>query len=281
MPESYTGDEGDDALAAGLAVMDGTEKWWNGWLAINKTRDMIVNWVMSLFPLSVARGGTASSSASDARTALGITPASIQAIGNDGAYYTRLSWNGTRYQADVPGYAFPAELAFLSDVGGGSYVSKTGDTMSGDLFIPGASGASFSWTVGYVNGDGRISRGTSSERYKHDIEPVTPSSLGDLFPQLHTFVVNGDPGEMQRVGYIAERLNESDDLRRFVVYARDVVKDDEGKVVSSSLARDEEGQPVPESIDFIALLIAQNAQLHETVRALTERVDAIAPQIGD
>ena len=31
MPETYTGTEGNAALAAGMPVMDGNEKWWNGW----------------------------------------------------------------------------------------------------------------------------------------------------------------------------------------------------------------------------------------------------------
>jgi hypothetical protein len=42
MPENYTGNEGTDAAAAGLSVMDGTEDRRLGYLAINKTRDMLV-----------------------------------------------------------------------------------------------------------------------------------------------------------------------------------------------------------------------------------------------
>lgn len=41
MAETYTGDEGDIALAAGLDVMDGTELGSDIDAAINKTRDMI------------------------------------------------------------------------------------------------------------------------------------------------------------------------------------------------------------------------------------------------
>lgn len=41
MAESYTGDEGDDALDAGYDVMDGTEDRRDGWRAINKTRDYV------------------------------------------------------------------------------------------------------------------------------------------------------------------------------------------------------------------------------------------------
>lgn len=41
MPETYTGDEGDDALDAGYDVMDGNEDRRDGWRAINKTRDYI------------------------------------------------------------------------------------------------------------------------------------------------------------------------------------------------------------------------------------------------
>lgn len=49
MPESYTGDEGNDAQAAGLDVMDGGEKVRGtngGWRGVNKTRDMIV-WALN------------------------------------------------------------------------------------------------------------------------------------------------------------------------------------------------------------------------------------------
>jgi hypothetical protein len=41
MPESYDGNEGNDALAAGYSKMDGAEDRRDGWRAINLTRDYV------------------------------------------------------------------------------------------------------------------------------------------------------------------------------------------------------------------------------------------------
>lgn len=73
MAESYTGDEGDDALAAGLDVMDGTEDRRDGWKAINKTRDMIAQRTSTVLP--VASGGTGATTVSGAQSALDLEPA--------------------------------------------------------------------------------------------------------------------------------------------------------------------------------------------------------------
>lgn len=67
MAETYTGDEGDDALADGIDVLDGTEDRRDGWLAINKTRDEI-----ALRAPSSASAWTAAANAAAARAALGV-----------------------------------------------------------------------------------------------------------------------------------------------------------------------------------------------------------------
>lgn len=171
-------------------------------------------------------------------------------------------WTSTRYTNGQINAAL-AGKANTADV-----VSKAGDSMSGDLFLPNSTAASSGYTVAYVNGDGRVARGASSERYKTDITPIAPDSLGDIWPDLHTFAMRDDPARVPRVGYIAERLAESEALRPFVVWRQEAVEVD-GQVVYR-IATDEDGNPIAESIDFIALLLAQVAQLNHRTRGASD-----------
>lgn len=275
MPESYTGNEGTEAQEAGLDVMDGGEKWFDGWRAINKTRDYIAGlrtWVSEqLSTVTNALGGKVN--VSDVQT----TPAAGKVPRWDG--------NGVLASAVAPTFGnqvankayVDQRIAAIPQPDLSSRVAKAGDTMTGHLYLPNAVAADAGYTIAYINHDGRVSRGASSERYKEEIAPIDPAELGDIFPQLHTFVMKDDAGRMQRVGYIAERLNEHPATERFVVYAREPifedVLDEDGNVVDyriagSRRARDGEGNFICESIDFIALLLAQVAQLHERVQTL-------------
>ena len=258
MPETYTGDEGDAALAAGLDVMDGGEDASDIDAAINKTRDYVAATQASI-PAQLAGYLPTTEAAA----------AGVIAAGKLVRYKAN-----TRIPVSSPIAAEDAANKFYVDgqVSGidlSSRVAKTGDTMTGDLYLPNATPASVAtWTVAYIDGTGRVSRGASAAKYKDQITPIDPASLGDLFPQLHTFVMKGDPSAVVHVGYIANQLNESDALRPFVAYRRDVDLDDDGQVIGSHLARDDDGNPIPESIDFISQLIAQVAQLHATVEEL-------------
>jgi hypothetical protein len=147
--------------------------------------------------------------------------------------------------------------------------------------------------VGYIDGDGRVSRGASSLRFKDQVVVIDPLLMGDLETQLHSFVMKDDPGRMTRYGMIAELLDEVPALRQFVVYERvteyeqvdvidsfgQVVGTQDGAVIGSHLLRDGDGNPVPLSIDFLALHTAQIAQLYARLRAVedaaAERDDAI------
>lgn len=60
MAESYTGTEGQAALAAGYPILDGTEDRREGYLAVNKTRDMIATGTLhpdDAAPVGAVEGG--------------------------------------------------------------------------------------------------------------------------------------------------------------------------------------------------------------------------------
>lgn len=263
MAETYTGDEGDAALADGMDIMDGTEDRRDGWLAINKTRDYIAalkTWVNdtlnALWPLSIARGGTGANSAAGARTALGVVADGI----GTGLVFTSPGFNRLTFAA--PGVSGGTELAKLSDV-----PAPVGPnlTLTGHLYVPNSTPASSGWTAAYINSDGRLSRGASSLRYKEDIADVDPAELGDLFgPQLVEYqMIDGDGTRI--LGYIAEHLHADPATRRFVVYATTTT--DDGTV---EYRRDENGDLVPESIDFTQWMLARQAQLDARLTALEE-----------
>lgn len=267
MPEGYTGDEGTDAALEGLTVMDGAERWFNGWRAINKTRDMVA-WAL----------GQAKSYADTLFGSISLTWGSI--TGKPTTYppsthsHDRITAGGRTAQIDS------TQL----------YVNTNIGVDGGHVYVPSSSAATSGYVVAYINGDGRLSKGASTERVKDGIRQIDPFSLGQIFPDLYEFFMKDDPGQMMRVGNIAERLDESDDLRRFVVYEREPIYadveeeievdelDEDGVVIGQTtttrtvsrqigarLARDAEGNPIPASIDFIALFMAQIAQLHAIV----------------
>ncbi len=250
---------GDDALAAGMPIMSGSELANTLDTEINLTRDFIAQRTATVTP--VAKGGTGATNATAARTALGITAVNIPTNGSnvqndiDGLAVTKLSLTTSQYNNDFS-FRDSNIAAALSGANNAfaradEKVAKTGDTMSGNLFLPNSSAATSSFTVCYINGDGRVSRGSSSRRYKKNIREA--GGLGNLFAaplREYRMRVDGnmpDDGEYH-VGYIAEELVDTD-MERFVVYVDDQV----------------------ESIDFIALLLAQTAQLNQRLVALEAR----------
>ena len=198
-------------------------------------------------PLTKILGGTQAS----AQSALGLVPWS-SAAGGAGkiAQYNASNQLAT---ATPTGGSQAANKDYVDvavanvDISG--KVSKSGDTMTGDLKLPNADPATSGYVVCYLNNDGRVSRGASSERYKKFISAIDPLGLGDVWPVLQRFQMRRGDGAW-KYGYIAEQLAEAEDLQPFVVY-------------------DAEGRP--DSIDFIALLMVQNAQLHARVAALEAR----------
>lgn len=238
---------GDDALAAGMAIVDGNSTLANTLdTEINKSRDYIAQRTSTVTP--VAKGGTGATSAAAALTNLGALPRA-EVFDGAGSVFNKVP----RY--DAAGrliVATPAEQNHAVPLGTinsffANYIPRWGGSIDqGHLYLPIATPATSSYAVAYINGDGRVSKGASSERYKKYISVIDPSSLGDIWPDLVRYQMKGGDGSW-KYGYIAERLDEAEDLRAFVVY------DDEHR---------------PDSIDFIALLMAQNAQLHDRLTAL-------------
>lgn len=280
---------GDDAIAAGMANVNGATTPANTIdTEIMLTRDYIA-------PAKLAvEGATASASGGklakwDANGRLQtVTPIGATDLANKNYVDTKVGTLGTAATKDVaagdsaeankvPIYNGARQLTTADPTAGGhaasmqyvdnTTVSLSGDTMSGQLYLPASIGATSGFTVAYINGDGRVSRGTSSERFKKHISPIGASVLGDIFPELFKFQMRQGDGSW-KFGYIAERLAESEALRPFVVWETVTELDDAGKVTGSHLALDEAGHPIPLSIDFIGLLLAQVAQLHVRVAAL-------------
>ena len=214
------------------------------------------------------------SAASDAATK-GYVDGAVSAAG------TALNEPDTVMRRTADGRAKAASPTFSDDVANKSYVdgavggidlssrvAKSGDTMSGHLFLPASSAATSSYTVAYINGDGRVSRGASTERVKEFITDTDPLGLGNLFPVFKRWQMREGDG-VWRYGYTAEQLAADPVTEPFVIYERDVQVDEDGNVTGAPhLKRDAAGAPIPESIDFIGLLLAQNAQLNARLAAL-------------
>ncbi len=259
---------GDAALAAGMDVVDpATDLVRDGADAINYTRDQIAQRTNAVTP--VAKGGTGATNAAAARTNLDVP--SVASTVENGVAGTRIRLtfqSGTGRVRVRTGPTDRGDIAYVADVdaarsdaaaAAGGRVAKSGDTMTGNLDVPnlgvagnifngGATPATSGWTVAYFNSDGRLSKGASSEAYKKFISRIDPESMGNVFPDLYRYQMRRGDGSW-RYGWIAQRLAEDPDLQRFVVYNAD-------------------GEP--ESIDFISLLIVQNAELHRRLRAIED-----------
>lgn len=243
MPETYTGTEGTEALAAGYDILDGTEDRRDGWLAINKTRDYLAalkTWVQTqIAGIQLtwdAITGKPATFPPDAHT--------HQRVENGPNWF---GWQGGGTFGTGDSVSVGNDLGVDGVIYAGGNVRATGD-----VFVPNATPAVSGYAVAYLNTDGRLARGASSRRYKTDITDA--ADLGDLFAvplrEYRMLQTGEEPptypvDEHPRIGYIAEELLGTD-LERFVVYL-------DGQV---------------ESIDFIALLMAQNYDLAQRVRAL-------------
>lgn len=265
---------GDDAQAAGMQLVPQSGavgspgKVKQGWQELNRTRDYIAQffnaaktYAAGLIPAiwGTAKGGTGSSNLySDTGPSISGGLLIVQPGG------ALVRGSGAIAQAYIPSGIPASKIDGIPTPDLSSRVAKTGDVMTGNLgmngghiLIPAAYQATDNYAVAYINGDGRIAKGASSERYKKFIKTIDPDDLGDIFPDLHRFQMRGGAAGAWKYGYIAERLHEHPDQQPFVVYAL------------------VDGEWVPDTIDFIALQQAQIAQLHRAVDLLAQRLDAL------
>lgn len=255
---------GDAAVAAGYTVAPGTTDANQIDELIAAVQDDLAGKTGSKGqPIPVALGGTGAATAADARTALGAVAASEAAAPGSSEANKLVRYDATgRIVTPLPTAPNHAAAKLYVDnaIAGidlSDYVAKTGNhTMAGNLvvngnvFVPNSSAAVSGYTNAYINGDGRVSRGASSERFKHDIdrEPELP----DVFAvPIASFVMNADPSETPRYGPIAEDLAANPATAPFVVY-------------------DEDGLPF--SFDQTSYLMAAVAALHATVVAQAARI---------
>lgn len=252
---------GDAAASAGMAVLIGTEDRRLGYDEINRTRDYIALRTYDVLP--VAKGGTGGTSAAAARTALGAASAA------DLAGKAPVNHSHTELRSGAARFGYGnSEWNTTQGLYANSYIGT-----GGSLFTYGSTPAGSGAQVAYIDASGRVGRGASSRRYKENITDA--GDLGDIWPTLHEYQMIGDTE--RKIGYIAEELVDTD-AERFVVYQTEITVDlDEfGNIIRTvELSRDEEGNLVPDSIDFIGLLMAQNAQLHLAVDLLTQRIEAL------
>lgn len=172
---------GDEAVTAGMDKVLGTADRRLGYDEINKTRDYIARvktWVTdavaALWPLSIARGGTGGDTAEKAAANLGVWRNSgAVAAGNS----PLLGWNGTRLTAEVPGYAYPFDLARMADIP--TYSGIYEGYLSPNIYNRATSGA---WRSLAVQSDGTLAQTASARRFKDNITPtdITDAQLAQL-----------------------------------------------------------------------------------------------------
>ncbi|KNY06870.1 hypothetical protein [Microbacterium sp. GCS4] len=253
---------GADAVAAGMDLVPG-----GGYASdideyINQTRDYIAQRTSTVTP--VAKGGTGASTAAGARTNLDVNSKQEDADAlktrvvnlSSATNAVQLQWIGGRLRmiidaSNVGDIANTVDVGAKLDAAGGTITG--GLVVNGNLVLPFAAPAVSGYTIAYINGDGRVSKGASSERYKKYISKIDPASLGDLFPGLWRFQMRTGDGTW-KYGDIAERLAENPATEPFVVY------NDQGQA---------------ESVDFIGILNARVAQLHQTVEAQRAEIEEL------
>lgn len=241
---------GEDASAEGMDLVPGTDKVKNGAEQINKSRDYIAQF----FNAAKAYADSLFGSISLAWDAITGKPATFPPSAHT---HSSLTGSGVSFGTNgniggAAGFWSNARLGCADRL----YVSD-------HAFFTSLSAATSSYTVAYINGDGRLSKGASSVRFKKFISDVNPIALGNLFPSFKRFQMRSGDG-VWRYGYTAEDIAANPDTEQFAVYERVIEEDG----TAAHLKRDAAGNPIPESIDFIGLLLAQVAQLNARIEEL-------------
>lgn len=201
MPESYTGDEGTVAFNAGLTIMDGTEDRRDGWLSINKVKDQLVTFATDLF-----------NSISLSWESITGKPSTFPPAGHSHPITQITTADGSQNYGEALQPVIDGKLAL------------TGGTLSGPLYLGSAAVVTSGYQALYINGDNRIGRSPSAERYKQDITDH-PYTLDDATAvrirdyRLRETIYGAGAGPVE-VGVIAEELI-AGGLSEFVVFNAD------------------------------------------------------------
>lgn len=269
---------GDAAAAAGMTIYTGNEDANKLWVRDNEILDEVAK--DRTAKRSILRGGTGADSATGALAALGALPAADVLVSTSGASIAnkvpRYDSSGRIAGATPTAANHLAPKSYVDQVAGSS--GFNGGTVTGQIYLPNSFAATSGYNVCYINGDGRISRNASSLRFKKFVSEIDPLDMGDVFPKLARFKMRSQNGsrsdETWRFGHIAEWLHEDQYLQKFVIY--------ETEEDGYTLALDAFGQPIPMSIDFIALSLVQAAvlkALHDEqsarIASLEARIEAL------
>ena len=202
---------GDDALAAGMAIMTGAEAAHTLDTEMNKTRDYIAQRTAEV--TSVTKGGTGATNAAAARANLGINAANTPTTGSN--VQTELNALNGAMANIYPKGIIDGVVGTLEN-NANSRVSKSGDTMSGPLHLLAAAPVTSSYAVMYRQAsDGRVGVTPSARKYKRDIEDYDGTVLG-LRPV--TYILNDDENAERRLGIIAD---DADDVEPLLVIRAD------------------------------------------------------------
>lgn len=252
---------GEAAQAAGIPIYTGNEDANQLWVRDNEILDQIA--ADRTATRSLARGGTGATDAAAARANLGFpTLGAGNQMPPNAIAVSNAQQQLTTADPTLPGHA--ASKGYVDAVAGGG--GWNGGVVTGQIYLTNAFPANSGYSVCYINSDGRISRNASALRFKKYVSKIDPLGLGNLFPDLVRYKLraqdlgNGERSpsdEAWHYGHIADWLAEDPDLQKFAVY---------------EVEPDAFGRPVPLSIDFIALLLAQTAQLNARVLTLEARL---------
>lgn len=236
---------GDAAAAISWPVVNGATTAANTVATeINTSRDLAAGVYTETRP--VARGGTGGTTQAAAATALAVVPKSdVYVSGSIAGKIPRYDGSGRLLGANPVASNQFATKAYVDGAG----IAFNGGVVTGDIYLPNATAASSGYVVCYLNGDGRISRGASSSRFKKNIDrqPV-PEGFTEL---VASYLMRQDSDHVTRFGPIVEDMEKR------------------GGAVAALVTHDAEGRP--ESFDQISFLMACVAELSARVKELEAR----------